>query len=142
MIAERAQASAAAEHARTMTLAGLCDPTATVLDPNASLAEAADKFAETGTRYLYLVQFDGRLLGALSIHAVQRAQREGSQQSVLELAERDFPALTPDSRLRDALTVFAEHAINRIPLVRDTVSRELIGTVSKQRVLQEASCLF
>ncbi|MFS8976903.1 ClcB-like voltage-gated chloride channel protein [Cupriavidus necator] len=142
VIAERAQASAAAEHARTLTLAGLCDPTDTVLDPNATLDAAMDKFAEAGTRYLYLVQFDGRLLGALSIHAVQRAQREDSQQGVLELAERDFPALTPDSRLRDALAVFAEHAINRIPLVRDPVSRELIGTVSKQRVLQEASCLF
>lgn len=142
VIAERAQASAAAEHARTLTLAGLCDPTDTVLDPNATLAAAADKFAEAGTRYLYLVEPDGRLLGALSIHALQRAQREGAPDDVLALAERDFPALTPDSRLRDALAVFTEHAINRIPLVRDTGSRELMGTVSKQRVLQEASCLF
>nr|WP_115708237.1 ClcB-like voltage-gated chloride channel protein [Cupriavidus taiwanensis] len=142
VIAERAQASAAAEHARALTLAGLCDPTDTVLDPNATLAAAADKFAETGTRYLYLVQPDGRLLGALSIHALQRAQREGAPDDVLALAERDFPALTPDSRLRDALAVFAEHGINRIPLVRDPAGRELMGTVSKQRVLQEASCLF
>ncbi|PZX30474.1 putative voltage-gated chloride channel, clcB-like [Cupriavidus phytorum] len=142
VIAERAQASAAAEHARTLTLAGLCDPTDTVLDPGATLAAAADKFAETGTRYLYLVQADGRLLGALSIHALQRAQREGAPDDVLALAERDFPALTPDSRLRDALAVFAEHGINRIPLVRDPAGRELMGTVSKQRVLQEASCLF
>ncbi|MCY1222913.1 CBS domain protein [compost metagenome] len=142
VIAERAQASAAAEHARTLTLAGLCDPTDTVLDPNATLAAAADKFAETGTRYLYLVEADGRLLGALSIHALQRAQREGAPDDVLALAERDFPALTPDSRLRDALAVFAGHGINRIPLVRDSASRELMGTVSKQRVLQEASCLF
>ncbi|WP_354673278.1 ClcB-like voltage-gated chloride channel protein [Cupriavidus alkaliphilus] len=142
VIAERAQASAAAEHARTLTLAGLCDPTDTVLAPSATLAAAADKFAETGTRYLYLVQADGRLLGALSIHALQRAQREGAPDDVLALAERDFPALTPDSRLRDALAVFAGHGINRIPLVRDRAGRELMGTVSKQRVLQEASCLF
>ncbi|NUT16279.1 MAG: CBS domain-containing protein, partial [Cupriavidus sp.] len=142
VIAERAQASAAAEHARALTLAGLCDPTDTVLDPHATLAAAADKFAETGTRYLYLVQADGRLLGALSIHALQRAQREGAPDDVLALAERDFPALTPDSRLRDALAVFAAHGINRIPLVRDPAGRELMGTVSKQRVLQEASCLF
>ncbi|WP_225934416.1 hypothetical protein [Cupriavidus sp. EM10] len=32
--------------------------------------------------------------------------------------------------------------MNRIPLVRDAAGRELMGTVSKQRVLQEASCLF
>ncbi|CAG2149138.1 Voltage-gated ClC-type chloride channel ClcB [Cupriavidus yeoncheonensis] len=142
VIAERAQASAAEEHARAMTLAGLCDPTDTTLAPDASLAAAADKFAETGTRYLYLVEPDGRLLGALSIHALQRAQRENSATGVLALAERDFPALMPESRLRDALEVFAAHGINRIPLVRDAGSRELMGTVSKQRVLQEASCLF
>ncbi len=142
VIAERLQASAAEEHARAMTLAGLCDPTDTTLAPDASLAAAADKFAEAGTRYLYLVEPDGRLLGALSIHALQRAQREDSAAGVLTLAQRDFPALTPESRLRDALEIFATHGINRIPLVRDGASRELIGTVSKQRVLQEASCLF
>lgn len=142
VIAERVQASAAVEHARTMTLSGLCDPTDTTIDPGATLAAAADKFAETGTRYLYLVEHDGRLVGALSIHAVQRAQREGSDATLLSLGERDFPALTPDSRLRDALEVFAGHGINRVPLIRDTGSRELLGTVSKQRVLQEASCLF
>jgi len=142
VIAERARASAAAEHARALTLAGLCDPTDTTLAPDASLAAAADKFAETGTRYLYLVRPDGRLMGALSIHALQRAQRAGSNASLLALAEQDFPALTPDSRLRDALAVFSAHGINRIPLIRDAASRELMGTVSKQRVLQEASCLF
>lgn len=142
VVAERAQADAAAERARAMRLAGLCDPTDTVIGPDATLAAAADKFAETGTRYLYLVSPDGRLLGAVSIHAVQRAHRDRTPASLPALAEPDFPVLTPDSRLRDALALFARHGVNRIPLVRDTASRRLLGTVSKQRVLQEASCLF
>ncbi|SDC45941.1 chloride channel protein, CIC family [Cupriavidus sp. YR651] len=142
VVVERAQASAAVERARALRLAGLCDPTDTVIDPDATVAATADKFAETGTRYLYLVTPAGTLLGAISIHAIQRAQRERPDASLLALAERDFPSLTPDSRLRDALALFSEHGINRIPLIRDTVSRELLGTVSKQRVLQEASCLF
>jgi CIC family chloride channel protein len=45
-----------------LQLAGLCDPTDTVIDPGASVAQAADKFAETGTRYLYLVDA-GALMG-------------------------------------------------------------------------------
>ncbi|MEK7694365.1 MAG: CBS domain-containing protein [Pseudomonadota bacterium] len=61
---------------------------------------------------------------------------------LLDLGDLGFPSLTPDSRLRDALEIFSVHGINRIPLVRDTTSRELMGTVSKQRVLQEASSLF
>lgn len=142
VVAERAQASAAAERARSMRLAGLCDHTDTVIGPDASVAEAADKFAETGTRYLYLVSTAGALLGAISIHAVQRAQRESPDAHLLSLGDLDFPSLTPESRLRDALALFSQHGINRIPLVRDTASRELLGTVSKQRVLQEASCLF
>lgn len=142
VVVERAQASAAVERARALRLAGLCDPTDTVIDPDATVAATAHKFAETGTRYLYLVTPAGTLLGAISIHAIQRAQRERPDASLLALAERDFPSLTPDSRLRDALALFSEHGINRIPLIRDTVSRELLGTVSKQRVLQEASCLF
>lgn len=142
VVVQRAQASAAVERARGLRLAGLCDPTHTVIDPAATVAQAADKFAETGTRYLYLVDATGRLLGAISIHAVQRAQREAPDATLLSLGDLAFPSLTPDSRLRDALAIFSEHGINRIPLVRDAASRELMGTVSKQRVLQEASCLF
>jgi len=142
VVTERSQASAAAERARAMTLAGLCDPTHTTIDPDATLAAAADKFAETGTRYLYVVTGDGKFLGGLSIHALHRAVRQRSGATLMALAEPDFPILTPDSRLRDALALFSHHGINRIPLVRDTASRELLGTVSKQRVLQEASCLF
>lgn len=142
VVTERAQASAAVERARTLQLAGLCDPTDTVIGPDASVAQAADKFAETGTRYLYLVSTAGALLGAISIHAIQRAEREQPGASLLALADREFPSLTPDSRLRDALALFSHHGINRIPLIRDTDSRELLGTVSKQRVLQEAACLF
>ena len=56
--------------------------------------------------------------------------------------EHVFPTLTPESRLPDALRLFTHHALNRIPLIRDTAGRELMGTVSKQRVLQEASGLF
>jgi len=145
VVVERAQATAAVERARGLRLDGLCDPTDTVIDPGATLTQAADKFAETGTRYLYLVDALGALRGAISIHAVQRAQRDGVAEdsaSLLALGEPDFPSLTPDSRLRDALAIFSDHGINRIPLIRDAVSRELLGTVSKQRVLQEASCLF
>ncbi|MCM2248813.1 CBS domain-containing protein, partial [Klebsiella pneumoniae] len=83
-----------------------------------TVAQAADKFAETGTRYLYLVDATGRLLGAISIHAVQRAQREAPDATLLSLGDLAFPSLTPDSRLRDALAIFSEHGINRIPLVR------------------------
>ena len=142
VVVERAQASAAVERARGLRLAGLCDPTTTIIDPAATVAQAADKFAETGTRYLYLVDTAGTLLGALSIHAVQRAQRDAPGATLLSLGDLSFPSLTPDSRLRDALEIFSEHGINRIPLVRDAAGRELMGTVSKQRVLQEASCLF
>ncbi len=142
VVVEREQASAAAERARRLQLAGLCDPTDTVIDPGASVAQAADKFAETGTRYLYLVNADGALIGAISIHAVQRAQRDAPSANLLDLGDLGFPSLTPDSRLRDALEIFSVHGINRIPLVRDTTGRELMGTVSKQRVLQEASSLF
>jgi CIC family chloride channel protein len=142
VVAERTQASAAAERAGTLRLGGLCDPTDTTIAPDATLAQADDKFAEAGTRYLYVTGADGRLLGAVSIHAVQRGLREGSATTVGALCEPDFPMLTPESRLRDALRLFTEHALNRIPLVRDTVSRELLGTVSKQRVLQEASSLL
>ncbi len=142
VVAERAQASAAAERARNMTLAGLCDPTNTTIAPEATLAEANAKFAEAGTRYLYVVTPGGEMLGAVSIHALHRALAHGPQSSVADLMERDFPTLTPDSRLHDALAMFSANALNRIPLVRDAQSRELLGIVYKRRVLQEASTMF
>jgi CIC family chloride channel protein len=142
VVTEREQASAAADRARAMTLAGLCDPTDTVIGDHATLRETDDKFAEAGTRYLYVVDAGGALLGAVSIHAVHRALRADPGATLHALCETDFPVLTPDSRLPDALDIFSNRAINRIPLIRDSASRELMGTVSKQRVLQEASCLF
>lgn len=142
VVADRTLASAAAERARAMTVAGLCDPTATTIGPDASLAQASDCFADAGTRYLYVTGEDGRMLGALSTHAVQRALRETPDATVTSLMEADFPVLTPDSRLPQALEIFSAHAINRIPLVGDAAGRKLIGTVSKRRVLQESSSLF
>ena len=94
VVAERAQASAAAERACNMTLAGLCDPTNTTIAPEATLAEANAKFAEAGTRYLYVVTPGGEMLGAVSIHALHRALAHGPQSSVADLMERDFPTLT------------------------------------------------
>ncbi|MGT2495187.1 hypothetical protein ACU4GD_44555 [Cupriavidus basilensis] len=40
------------------------------------------------------------------------------------------------------MSLFTHHALNRIPVIRDNGGRELMGTVSKRRVLQEASGLF
>ncbi|MGO4610649.1 CBS domain-containing protein, partial [Variovorax sp. 2RAF20] len=92
-----------------LTLAGLCEPTDTTIGPDATLEQASDKFAETGTRYLYMVAPNGCLLGALSIHAVQRALREQPDADLFTLCERDFPTLTPESRLPDALSLFTHH---------------------------------
>jgi CIC family chloride channel protein len=138
VVVERAQASAAAERARGCSWRACAIPTDTVIDPGASVAQAADKFAETGTRYLYLVNADGALR-AQSRSTPSSAPTRCTLGKSAGLGDLGFPSLTPDSRLRDALEIFSVHGINRIPLVRDTASRELMGTVSKQRVLQEAS---
>ncbi len=142
VVADRMQASATAERARTLTLAGLCEPTSSTISPDATLKEAHEKFAETGTRYLYVTGHHGRLLGALSIHAVQRALQAQPEGHLDGRWEHDFPTLTPESRLPDALRLFAHHALNRIPLIRDASERELLGVVYKQRVVQEASGMF
>ncbi|KWF94614.1 chloride channel protein [Burkholderia diffusa] len=142
VVAERMQASVAVERARMLTVAGLCEPTDTTIGAEATLMDANEKFAETGTRYLYVTGRSGCLLGTLCIHTVQRALREQRRADIGGLWEENFPILTRESRLPDALRLFADHALNRIPLISDTTGRKLLGVVYRRRVVQEASCMF
>jgi CIC family chloride channel protein len=146
VVADRIEATASRRRARSQTLMGLCEPTDTTVGPDAKLEEADAAFARAGTRYLYVLDSGRRMLGALSIHALQAARHQGSVARVGDLVETDFPVLTPESRLPEALRLFAEHPLSRIPLVRavagESEGRELLGVVHKRRVVQDASAMF
>lgn len=135
VVAARNQVLSASEAARTTKLTGLCDPTNTTIRPDATLTEANRRFTDAGTRYLYVVSSDGEMLGAVSIHAVHRALTSNPEATLTSLVEPDFPSLTLDSRLHDALALFSVNAVDRIPLIRDLQRRELLGTVSRKRAM-------
>lgn len=106
---------------------------------DAPFGAVADAFMnEARYKYLYVTDADGRFLGAVAFHDVKANLADGDLGEAVravDLVRSDFPVLTPDERLVDALDRFARHDGERIPVVSDQESRRLVGVLSKTDLL-------
>lgn len=105
-----------------------------VLRPDMPLLELAQTFAQHRVQFLYLVDPTRGFLGAVSLHDVAQAlaQHATPPPRARQLVLGDFPVLTAQMDLSEALLVFARHHGERLPVVSATVGpRQLLGTVSK-----------
>ena len=56
--------------------------------------------------------------------------------SVLEVVRRDYPKLTPESSLAEALDLMYIHNIGRIPVVDADDFKRLVGIISKTDIIR------
>jgi CIC family chloride channel protein len=106
--------------------------------PEVPLANLLDRFVAARRNHLYVVDGAGRFLGAVNLHDLNRELRRGAPPRslrALDLARKDFEATVPDERLDRVLERFAREECERLPVVADAHSRELVGTVSKRDIL-------
>jgi CIC family chloride channel protein len=88
--------------------------------------------------FLYVVDRDGRFLGAISLHDIKAHMNDPALGRLLiasELMDPGFPCVAQDAALGEALTLLLRHEGERVPVVDDLERRRLVGTVSKRDVL-------
>ena len=130
---------------RSLAVAELIKPAAPCVGEDAGFAQVERAFLEHPVRYVYVLDGERRFAGVISLDRIKERllrRSPGSEPRVGDLVQRDFPLLTPEMRLGDALQKFFAHRGERLPVVASDADRRLLGVVSKSDLLlqiQEAA---
>ena len=107
-----------------------------VLAPTASFAVIARTFLNTAVNNLYVVDVAGRFLGAVSLHDIKPYLGEPDLAELViarDIMHEDFPRVSPEQPLNEALGGFLGIMAERLPVVeRDGTLR---GSLSKGDLL-------
>jgi CBS domain-containing protein len=97
-----------------------------------------DRFVEARRNHLYVVDHAGRFVGAVNLHDASRALRTAPSPASVQardLVNTRFEATVPDERLDQVLERFFRQDAERLPVLANLESRQLLGTVSKRDIL-------
>lgn len=106
------------------------------VQPTARFAEIAQRFLSVRINNLYVVNFEGRFLGAVSLHDIKPYLGEpGVAELVLagDIVHEDFPRVSPDETLSGALGKFLGSDVQRLPVVN--AEGRLVGSLSKNDLM-------
>jgi CIC family chloride channel protein len=89
-------------------------------------------------KHLYVVDGDGRFLGAIALQDLKPFLQDQDLPQVviaLDLMRDDIPVLTGDASLKESLEIFARHDGERLPVLDNVRDRRLVGSLAKTDVL-------
>ncbi len=138
--AEALKRKGAGDYRRQLTELHVHDimkPSPLTVSPRAGFSEIAEKFLATRFNYLYVTDHD-RFLGAVSLHDVKNYLNTPELAKVViagDLLHDSIPVVRPDASLIKALEHFRHHDGERLPVVNDSVTKRLIGTIAKTDVI-------
>lgn len=118
------------------SLAPLIRPNPPTVRPHDTLHTLAEQFAVHRFQFLYVTDENLQYLGAVSLHqllTIADTHPEQMDRPAETLLDRQLPILTPEMPIEQALTQFARHHGERLPVV-DAQGR-LVGAVGKTDVL-------
>lgn len=108
-----------------------------VLSPGESYATVVDRFLRSHRQRLFVVDEQGRLEGAVSLHDIKHLLQERGAVSAVVAHDLAVPVdrvLFPDTRLHRVTEAFAQSDFERLPVVeRDT--RRFLGVLAKKDLL-------
>ena len=114
-------------------------PAQTVLPLDASFQELSKMFLEYPVKHIFIVDGQNRLQGVVALRDVTSAllaHGDTGERRAADLLRSDLvPLLTPGMSLGEALQHFVGYTGERLPMVADTGSRELLGVVYKSSLL-------
>lgn len=105
----------------------------TVLE-TARFREIGQDFITNRFNYIYVVDDARHFKGAISLHDIKGYLRDPDLADLViarDVMRFDFPTIECDTSVRDALQRFSKHDGERLPVVANNESAELLGTVSK-----------
>ena len=100
-----------------------------------SIVEA---FLSNRFNFLYVVDDAGRFVGAIPLHEIKEMLRDAAALDMViahDLVDRDFLFVTPDDTLANTFERFWEQNSERLPVVADRESRQLVGWISKRDLI-------
>jgi len=102
-------------------------------------AEIARKFIRNNIKYMYVLDEHGVFRGVVRLQDTKAYLNRHELSDVVlavDLLVSSFPHVSPDDTLGQALTVFARHDGERLPVL-DRDGRRLLGSISKADLLLE-----
>jgi CIC family chloride channel protein len=105
---------------------------------NTGFAQVARTLAAHTFKHLYVVNAEGRFLGAIALQDLKPFLNETDLPQVviaLDLLHDDIPVLTSDASLKESLDIFKRHDGERLPVIDNPHDRRLIGSLAKTDVL-------
>ena len=104
----------------------------------ARFTDIAQNFLTHRINYLYVVGEEQRFKGAISLHDVKSYLNDPELASIViarDIVQDQFPTVSVDESLNDALGVFSRHDGERLPVTSNLADRTLVGSISKTDVL-------
>jgi CIC family chloride channel protein len=108
------------------------------LPQNATFAQIAQTFVQHPFQYIYIVDGQRKLLGAVSLHQVKAFLDRPELESVViagDIMDENFPSISPLHSMGDALKKFSETRSERLPVVDNPTLQRLIGSISKTDII-------
>jgi CIC family chloride channel protein len=136
---ERKGAPAAARVLAGLRMMDLVKPNPVRVPIAARFREVAQAFLHHHFNYLYVVDEHGRYVGVISLHDVKEYLDETRDLEAViaaDLMRHDFPALSSDQSLLEAVEAFEHTRSERIPVVESREEPRLLGSLSKTDLLR------
>jgi CBS domain-containing protein len=114
------------------------------IDGATTVADALVSFFGPGqTHRAYPVVQGSRYVGMLDLATLLKHKGPGETKAVMDLFGENIPVMAlPDETCRSIATRLAVHHLERIPVVQDADSRELIGLVARSDLINPSLALF
>jgi CIC family chloride channel protein len=97
-----------------------------------------ERFLKEPYNNLYVTDEHGAFVGAIRLHSLKEMLHQGDSLTTVvadDLVDETFESVTPDQKLADTMDVFWRQNSERLPVVENTVSRKLIGWISKRDLI-------
>ncbi|NUP98040.1 MAG: ClcB-like voltage-gated chloride channel protein [Planctomycetaceae bacterium] len=120
------------------TIEELVRPVKVTVRHDARFAELVSHFVEHRHNYAYVVDAEGRFLGAVGLHDIKGFMADPELSNLViasEILDPEFPFLERDTPVGVALDRLLQHYGERLPVVDGHGGRMLVGTLSKRDVL-------
>ncbi|HTF89637.1 MAG TPA: ClcB-like voltage-gated chloride channel protein [Planctomycetota bacterium] len=116
------------------TIATLVKPKVVTVNQHARFQAIVEAFQEHRHSYLYVVDDDGRFMGAVSLHDVKPFLSDPTLADLIiasEIMHEDFVFVERDATLAETMQAFLREDGERLPVVDGHGGRMLVGSVSR-----------
>ncbi len=121
-----------------ISLSKLVRPAPPVVTPGATFQAICNAFITTPINHLYVVGQEQKFLGVVSLHDIKPFLGQPDIATgvlATDIVREEFPTISPEAQLSDALAAFMQHPVERLPVVAADGSRRLLGSLSKNDLL-------